>query len=143
MSLAGTAPSRTVQCADLRASREVTLMKRVVIAGLMAAAIGGALTWPGPAGAEPVGAEQWPGTGPRSPGQWTVPAGAPGQGTYTWPVVGPVIRGFVPPDDPYGTGHRGIDIAVPFGTPVAAANAGIVAFGGWIAGTLCVSTDHP
>ena len=47
-------------------------------------------------------------------------APASAAGTWVWPVTGPVIRGFDPPDDPYGTGHRGIDIAVPFGTTTAA-----------------------
>ena len=39
-------------------------------------------------------------------------------GTWTWPVQGPVIRGFDPPDQPFGEGHRGIDIAVAPGGPV-------------------------
>jgi murein DD-endopeptidase MepM/ murein hydrolase activator NlpD len=33
-------------------------------------------------------------------------------GDWSWPVVGPVIRAFDPPDTPFGSGHRGIDIAV-------------------------------
>ena len=64
-------------------------------------------------------------------------------GSYAWPVVGPVIRGFLPPDDPYGPGHRGIDIAVPFGSPVRAASDGVVAFAGFVGGSLFVSIDHP
>jgi murein DD-endopeptidase MepM/ murein hydrolase activator NlpD len=117
-------------------------MKRFVIAGLMAASVASALAWPGAAGADTVGTGYGPGS-ERSPGQGTQPGGAPSQGTYAWPVVGPVIRGFEPPHDPYGSGHRGIDIAVPFGTPVAAANDGVVAFAGWIGGSLYVSIDHP
>jgi murein DD-endopeptidase MepM/ murein hydrolase activator NlpD len=68
---------------------------------------------------------------------------APAPGSYAWPVLGPVIRGFLQPQDPYGPGHRGIDIAVPFGTPVQAANDGVVAFAGWVGGSLYVSVDHP
>jgi hypothetical protein len=66
----------------------------------------------------------------------------PGFGTYAWPVVGPVIRGFEPPPDPYGPGHRGIDIGAPFGTEMVAAQDGIVAFAGWVGGSLFISIDH-
>jgi hypothetical protein len=66
----------------------------------------------------------------------------PGYRTYQWPVRGPVIRGFEPPSNPYGPGHRGIDIAAPFGSPMVAAQDGIVAFAGWIGGSLFISIDH-
>jgi hypothetical protein len=71
--------------------------------------------------------------------RWEAPTG----GSYAWPVVGPVIHGFELPNGPYGAGHRGIDIAAPFGTPVHAAEAGTVSFAGWVAGALFVSVDHP
>lgn len=71
----------------------------------------------------------------------TVPS--PAYGSYEWPVDGPVIRPFEPPEGPYGAGHRGIDIAVPVGTPVRAAGDGVVAFAGPVAGALFVSIDHP
>ncbi len=63
-------------------------------------------------------------------------------GTWTWPVVGPVVRGFDPPDSPYGSGHRGIDIAVPFATPVQAAASGTVSFAGQVGGQLFVTVDQ-
>jgi murein DD-endopeptidase MepM/ murein hydrolase activator NlpD len=66
----------------------------------------------------------------------------PAAGTYAWPVEGPVIRGFDPPAQPYGAGHRGIDIGADPGAPVWAAQEGIVAFAGPIAGNLFVSVDH-
>lgn len=66
----------------------------------------------------------------------------PGYGTYAWPVHGPVLRGFDPPPDPYGAGHRGIDIGAAFGTPLVAAQAGTVAFAGWVGGSLFISIDH-
>jgi murein DD-endopeptidase MepM/ murein hydrolase activator NlpD len=53
-----------------------------------------------------------------------------------------VIRGFDPPEEPYGSGHRGIDIAVPVGTAVRAAREGQVSFAGRVAGELFVSIDH-
>ena len=66
----------------------------------------------------------------------------PAAGTYAWPVEGPIIRGFDPPDQPYGAGHRGIDIEVATGTPVRSAQDGVVAFAGLIGGSLFVSIDH-
>ena len=69
-----------------------------------------------------------------------VPARA--AGGWTWPVSGPVIRGFDPPADPYGTGHRGIDIAVPSGTAVVAAAPGTVTFAGSVGGALFVTVAH-
>ncbi len=65
---------------------------------------------------------------------------APGE--WTWPVVGPVIRAFDPPDTPFGSGHRGIDVAAPADTPVLAAAAGVVTFAGPVGGRLFVTVDH-
>ena len=63
-------------------------------------------------------------------------------GSYRWPVVGPVIRFFEAPETPYSAGHRGIDIAAPFGTPVHSTATGTVTFAGWVAGSLFVTVDH-
>jgi murein DD-endopeptidase MepM/ murein hydrolase activator NlpD len=65
-----------------------------------------------------------------------------GFGTWSWPVLGPVIRGFEPPSTPYSAGHRGIDIAVPFGTPIRAPADGTVTFAGFVAGSLFATIDH-
>ena len=54
-----------------------------------------------------------------------------------------MIRPFEGPTSPYGPGHRGIDISCPLGTEVRASNDGVVAFAGWVAGSLFVSIDHP
>jgi murein DD-endopeptidase MepM/ murein hydrolase activator NlpD len=72
----------------------------------------------------------------------TLPAPARAAGTWVWPVTGPVIRGYDPPDDPYGSGHRGIDIAAPVGTPVRAVDAGTVTFAGKVGGELFVTIHH-
>jgi murein DD-endopeptidase MepM/ murein hydrolase activator NlpD len=55
------------------------------------------------------------------------------------PARGPVVRGFEEPAGPYGPGHRGIDVRVPVGTPVAAPAAGTVTFAGRVAGSAWVS----
>ena len=63
-------------------------------------------------------------------------------GGWTWPVVGPVIQAFDPPDSPYGSGHRGIDIAAEVGTTIVAPADGTVTFAGPIGGYLFVTIDH-
>jgi len=59
-----------------------------------------------------------------------------------WPVTGAIVRGFDPPDDPYGAGHRGIDIAAAVGTVVLAPDAGVVIFAGKVGGRLFLTIDH-
>ena len=70
------------------------------------------------------------------------PAHAAVEPAWGWPVVGPVIRAFDPPSDPYGAGHRGIDIAAAVGSPVLAPVAGRVTFAGKVGGQLYVTLDH-
>jgi murein DD-endopeptidase MepM/ murein hydrolase activator NlpD len=72
-----------------------------------------------------------------SPDQAT--AASPG---YLRPVRGPIVRRFEPPPTPFAAGHRGIDMAVPAGTPVLASNDGVVAFAGRVGFELFVSIDH-
>src|SRR3954452_23337511 len=61
---------------------------------------------------------------------------------WTWPVTGAIVRGFDPPDDPYGAGHRGVDIAAAIGTVVVAPDAGVVTFAGKVGGRLFLTIDH-
>src|SRR5919201_6429537 len=75
------------------------------------------------------------GVGPAASGQ-------PGLGTFSWPVQGPIMRFFEQPATPYSTGHRGIDVAVPFGTPIRAPADGTVTFAGWVAGSMFMTIDH-
>jgi len=53
-----------------------------------------------------------------------VPEGAHGTGLFQWPVLGYITQG-------YWYGHRAIDIAVPTGTALRAADSGFVSFAGW------------
>lgn len=73
---------------------------------------------------------------------WLAATPASASGTWTWPVVGPIIRGFDPPSSPYGSGHRGIDIAASAGTIVRAPAPGVVSFAGSVGGHLFVTIDH-
>ena len=104
---------------------------RIAIAAVAAAVVSVA--------AGSAGLDQPPPGGRSQPSR---PVLGPAYGTYAWPVQGPVLRGFEPPPDPFGPGHRGIDIGAPFGTDMVAAQDGTVAFAGWIGGSLFISIDH-
>jgi murein DD-endopeptidase MepM/ murein hydrolase activator NlpD len=54
-----------------------------------------------------------------------------GSGSMIWPVNGPVSSGF---GMRWGRLHAGIDIPVPVGTGVRAADSGTVAIAGWVGG---------
>jgi murein DD-endopeptidase MepM/ murein hydrolase activator NlpD len=83
------------------------------------AALGGTAT-DAPAVAQPVD--------PPAP-QSTVPAGKPAVGAkFRWPLKGSLIAGFGKRPD--GTHNDGVDIAVPAGTDVHAADGGTVAYAG-------------
>jgi murein DD-endopeptidase MepM/ murein hydrolase activator NlpD len=58
------------------------------------------------------------------------------------PVVAPVADPFREPACPFCAGNRGIEYAVPAGTPVRAAAAGAVTFSGVVAGTFYLVVEH-
>ena len=73
------------------------------------------------------------------------PAGSAGTDPVgVWPLAPePVVeRGFDPPDDPWGAGHRGVDLVGAVGQPVRAALPGRVSWVGVLAGRGVVVVDH-
>lgn len=67
----------------------------------------------------------------QAPSSSAVTPPVTGSGAMRWPVSGPVTSGF---GRRWGRMHEGIDIAVPSGTPVAAAAPGRVIYAGWMEG---------
>lgn len=61
-----------------------------------------------------------------------------------WPLQPPpaVVNGFSPPTDPWGPGHRGVDLAGGVGQRVHAALPGRVSYAGLVAGRGVVVVDH-
>lgn len=58
------------------------------------------------------------------------------------PLWGPVVRSFDPPDQPWLSGHRGVDLLGSVGSEVVAAMAGRVTFAGMLAGRNVVVVSH-
>ncbi|GAB3993899.1 murein hydrolase activator EnvC family protein [Nocardioides marmoraquaticus] len=65
-------------------------------------------------------------------------------GEGAWPLQPRprVVTGFDPPDERWGRGHRGVDLAGRPGVPVRSALPGRVAYVGTIAGVPVVSVQH-
>ncbi len=53
-----------------------------------------------------------------------------------------MLTPFGAPEDPFGPGHRGVDLAGTVGQPVLAARGGTVVFAGPVAGHGVVSVQH-
>jgi murein DD-endopeptidase MepM/ murein hydrolase activator NlpD len=70
------------------------------------------------------------------------PVPATASGAASLPVPGSVLRGFQPPAQPWGPGHRGVALAAAPGAPVRAALPGRVRFAGVVAGTGWVTVAH-
>ncbi len=69
-----------------------------------------------------------------------------GSGRFIWPVSGPITDYFGPRESPTAgasTNHMGIDIGCSYGTPVAAADSGVVTVAEWgESGGNYVMIDH-
>ena len=67
-------------------------------------------------------------------------------GSFRWPTSGRIssyFGGRKPPGGIGSTNHKGIDIAVPRGTPIYAADGGTVTYSGWMSGYgYLVQIDH-
>ncbi|MCA9792892.1 MAG: peptidoglycan DD-metalloendopeptidase family protein [Candidatus Eremiobacteraeota bacterium] len=67
-------------------------------------------------------------------------------GGYIWPVNGPITSGFGYRYHPVTGGtrfHSGLDLGVGWGTPIHAADNGVVAHAGWLGGYgYCVIINH-
>lgn len=67
-------------------------------------------------------------------------------GSFRWPTTGRISSRFGGRSSPGGIGstnHKGIDIAVPYGTPIYAADGGTVTYAGWMSGYgYLVQIDH-
>jgi murein DD-endopeptidase MepM/ murein hydrolase activator NlpD len=61
-----------------------------------------------------------------------------------WPLTPEpeVVQNFDPPEDPWGSGHRGVDLLGSPGRPVRSALAGTVSWAGVLAGRGVVAVDH-
>ncbi|MBM9462762.1 peptidoglycan DD-metalloendopeptidase family protein [Aeromicrobium sp. YIM 150415] len=72
-----------------------------------------------------------------------LPHGLSYDGAWLWPVqTRSVEREFAPPTDPYGPGHRGVDLPGRAGETVVAVATGTVTFAGDVAGVATVTVDH-
>lgn len=68
-----------------------------------------------------------------------------GKDTWSWPLAPrpAVLRGFDPPDKPWMSGHRGVDLrAAADGAPVTAPESGTVTFAGVVADRPVITIDH-
>ncbi|WP_426244026.1 M23 family metallopeptidase [Nocardioides sp. LHG3406-4] len=79
-----------------------------------------------------------------APARASTPPDPAAEPTGVWPLSPEpeVVAGFDPPDDPWGAGHRGVDLAGMPGQAVLAATAGRVTFAGQLAGRGVVVVDH-
>ena len=70
---------------------------------------------------------------------------AAGPGAWDWPLAPSpaVVRAFDPPDKPWMSGHRGVDLqAAADGAPVAAPESGTVSFVGVVVDRPVITIDH-
>jgi murein DD-endopeptidase MepM/ murein hydrolase activator NlpD len=70
------------------------------------------------------------------------PADADPRGEWPLRPEPDVVRGFEPPSDPFGAGHRGVDLSGTVGQPVHSALAGTVTYAGLLAGRGVIVVNH-
>ncbi|MDR6507449.1 M23 family metallopeptidase [Arthrobacter oryzae] len=78
------------------------------------------------------------------PAAAAVPAPAPASG-WSWPLTPrpAVLRAFDPPDKPWMSGHRGVDLQAAFdGAQVTAPESGTVSFVGVVVDRPVITIDH-
>jgi murein DD-endopeptidase MepM/ murein hydrolase activator NlpD len=70
--------------------------------------------------------------------------GVPSTGRWGWPLAPApaVVQRFLPPPHPWSAGHRGVDLAAVIGQQVRSPDAGVVTFGGLVAGRGVVVVTH-
>jgi len=75
---------------------------------------------------------------------WALPAETGRAAVWAAPLPEPltVTRPFDPPENPYGAGHRGVDLAGSPGQEVRAAGSGTVVYAGPLAGRGVISLQH-
>lgn len=80
----------------------------------------------------------------RQPGEAEAASAAPRATVWTWPLdpKPTLVSGFDPPQERWGRGHRGVDLAAEVGQPVLAPTSGRISFAGTIAGRGVVVVVH-
>ncbi|KQR80720.1 peptidase M23 [Arthrobacter sp. Leaf337] len=80
-----------------------------------------------------------------TPGAAASSAAAAAPGSWDWPLAPrpAVLRAFDPPDKPWMSGHRGVDLqAAADGGPVTAPESGTVSFVGIVVDRPVITIDH-
>ena len=82
--------------------------------------------------------------GLRAPGVEVAQGDRRSTALWGWPLAGvpELVHGFDPPEDRWGRGHRGVDLAGLAGERVLAVDGGVVSFSGEVAGVGVVSVTH-
>lgn len=114
----------------------------VSVAAALALATAGALLWQADAAGAVERALDRAAGGATAGMMRAADPASPQQPVAVAPVAGEVTRAFEQPQDAYGPGHRGVDLAVAHAEPVRSAMAGTVRFAGSVAGETWVTVTH-
>jgi murein DD-endopeptidase MepM/ murein hydrolase activator NlpD len=125
-----------------------------VVPHLVAPVVGGVLLLlPLPDAGSPPGSGPWSPPGPSTGVRVAPTTPVPPDGgadrpvprrRWQWPLAHhpPVLRSFTAPSDPYGPGHRGVDLGAAAGARVLAVEEGVVTHAGRVAGRGTVTVTH-